>query len=85
MSSLWGPITCGKRALERNGPPVYVRHEIVHNRHVVDELKALGAVFVEEIMDAFAERYELRVETVSTVDEDVFFPLPRELRGEAAE
>jgi 4-hydroxy-3-methylbut-2-enyl diphosphate reductase len=38
-----------KEALERNGPPVYVRHEIVHNRHVVDELKALGAVFVEEL------------------------------------
>jgi 4-hydroxy-3-methylbut-2-enyl diphosphate reductase len=36
-------------ALERFGPPVYVRHEIVHNRHVVDGLKAKGAVFVEEL------------------------------------
>ena len=36
-------------ALERFGPPVYVRHEIVHNRFVVDRLRGLGAVFVEEI------------------------------------
>jgi 4-hydroxy-3-methylbut-2-enyl diphosphate reductase len=38
-----------ERALEQNGPPVYVRHEIVHNRHVVDSLRAKGAVFVEEL------------------------------------
>ena len=37
-----------ERAIEKYGAPVYVRHEIVHNRHVVDRLKALGAVFVEE-------------------------------------
>jgi 4-hydroxy-3-methylbut-2-enyl diphosphate reductase len=37
-----------ERALARFGPPVYVRHEIVHNRHVVDALRAKGAVFVEE-------------------------------------
>ncbi len=37
-------------------------------------------VLVEEIMDAFAERFELAIETVSTADESVFFPLPRELR-----
>jgi 4-hydroxy-3-methylbut-2-enyl diphosphate reductase len=36
-------------ALERYGAPVYVRHEIVHNRYVVDELAAKGAVFVEEL------------------------------------
>jgi 4-hydroxy-3-methylbut-2-enyl diphosphate reductase len=35
-------------ALARYGPPVYVRHEIVHNRHVVDGLRAKGAVFVED-------------------------------------
>jgi 4-hydroxy-3-methylbut-2-enyl diphosphate reductase len=35
-------------ALRRYGPPVYVRHEIVHNRHVVDGLRAKGAVFVDE-------------------------------------
>jgi len=38
-------------ALERFGSPVYVRHEIVHNRHVVDELRAKGAVFVEDPED----------------------------------
>ena len=38
-----------ERALVENGPPVYVRHEIVHNRHVVDGLRAKGAVFVEEL------------------------------------
>jgi len=38
-----------ERAVERYGPPVYVRHEIVHNRFVVDTLKAKGAVFVEEL------------------------------------
>jgi 4-hydroxy-3-methylbut-2-enyl diphosphate reductase len=36
-------------ALERWGAPVYVRHEIVHNRYVVDDLRAKGAVFVEEL------------------------------------
>jgi len=36
-------------ALQRYGPPVYVRHEIVHNRYVVESLKAKGAVFVEEL------------------------------------
>ena len=38
-----------ERALEKFGAPVYVRHEIVHNRHVVDRLKTLGAVFVKEL------------------------------------
>jgi 4-hydroxy-3-methylbut-2-enyl diphosphate reductase len=42
-------------------------------------------ILVEEIIDAFAERYEVSVESVSTADESVFFPLPRELRGQAAE
>jgi 4-hydroxy-3-methylbut-2-en-1-yl diphosphate reductase len=38
-----------EEALARYGPPVYVRHEIVHNRHVVDGLRARGAVFVDEL------------------------------------
>jgi 4-hydroxy-3-methylbut-2-enyl diphosphate reductase len=38
-----------ERALEKFGAPVYVRHEIVHNRHVVDRLREMGAVFVEEL------------------------------------
>ncbi|HEX6603769.1 MAG TPA: 4-hydroxy-3-methylbut-2-enyl diphosphate reductase, partial [Sphingomicrobium sp.] len=36
-------------ALERFGPPVYVRHEIVHNRYVVERLKNMGAIFVDEL------------------------------------
>jgi 4-hydroxy-3-methylbut-2-enyl diphosphate reductase len=38
-----------KRALETLGAPIYVRHEVVHNRYVVDDLKQRGAVFVEEL------------------------------------
>ncbi|MEQ1929815.1 MAG: 4-hydroxy-3-methylbut-2-enyl diphosphate reductase [Parvularculaceae bacterium] len=38
-----------ERALEKYGAPVYVRHEIVHNKRVVDTLKARGAIFVEEV------------------------------------
>jgi 4-hydroxy-3-methylbut-2-en-1-yl diphosphate reductase len=38
-----------ERALEKYGPPIYVRHEIVHNRHVVERLRAKGAKFVDEL------------------------------------
>jgi 4-hydroxy-3-methylbut-2-enyl diphosphate reductase len=38
-----------ERALVKFGPPIYVRHEIVHNRHVVDDLRKRGAVFVDEL------------------------------------
>ena len=38
-----------KIALDLYGPPVYVRKEIVHNKHVVEELRAAGAIFVEEL------------------------------------
>lgn len=38
-----------ERAIAKFGPPIYVRHEIVHNRYVVDSLRAKGAVFVEEL------------------------------------
>jgi 4-hydroxy-3-methylbut-2-enyl diphosphate reductase len=38
-----------ERALQQFGAPIYVRHEIVHNRYVVDDLRAKGAVFVEEL------------------------------------
>lgn len=44
-----------ERALQIYGAPVYVRHEIVHNRHVVDALKAKGVVFVEELDEAPAD------------------------------
>ena len=40
-----------ERALELHGPPVYVRHEIVHNKRVVETLRDKGAVFVEEVDD----------------------------------
>ena len=43
-------------ALEKWGPPVYVRHEIVHNRYVVDGLREKGAVFVEELDDCPDDR-----------------------------
>jgi len=38
-----------ERALEIHGAPIYVRHEIVHNKFVVDDLRAKGAVFVEDL------------------------------------
>lgn len=44
-------IAIVERALAKYGAPVYVRHEIVHNRHVVDALKAQGAVFVESLAE----------------------------------
>ena len=40
------------KVLEKFGPPVYVKHEIVHNKHVIDDLKAKGAIFIEDINDA---------------------------------
>lgn len=45
-----------ERAIEKYGAPVYVRHEIVHNRHVVERLKNLGAVFVEELSECPTDR-----------------------------
>ncbi len=43
-------------ALEKWGEPVYVRHEIVHNKYVVDELKSKGAIFIKEVRDAPFDR-----------------------------
>ena len=45
-----------ERAIAKYGAPVYVRHEIVHNRHVVERLKAMGAVFVEELGECPTDR-----------------------------
>lgn len=45
-----------EEALKKWGPPVYVRHEIVHNAHVVESLKAKGAVFVEELEECPDDR-----------------------------
>ena len=45
-----------EKAIEKWGAPIYVRHEIVHNRHVVRRLEALGAIFVEELEECPADR-----------------------------
>jgi 4-hydroxy-3-methylbut-2-enyl diphosphate reductase len=45
-----------ERAIEKYGAPVYIRHEIVHNRHVVERLRAMGAVFVEELDECPPDR-----------------------------
>ena len=44
-------IAIVERALERYGAPIYVRHEVVHNRFVVEQLAAKGAVFIEDLHD----------------------------------
>ena len=41
-----------ERALAQFGAPIYVRHEIVHNKYVVDDLRTKGAVFIEELAEA---------------------------------
>ena len=64
-----------EEALERFGAPVYVRHEIVHNRYVVEDLKAKGAIFVEEL------------DEIEDVSRPVVFSahgVPREVRESAA-
>ena len=43
-------------AIEKWGAPIYVRHEIVHNKYVVDSLREKGAVFVEELDEAPIDR-----------------------------
>ncbi len=40
-----------KKSIDKYGAPVYVRHEIVHNKHVVESLKKIGAIFIEEISE----------------------------------
>ena len=44
-----------ERALDKYGPPVYVRHEIVHNKYVVESLKSKGAIFVEDLSEVPAD------------------------------
>ncbi len=41
-----------ERAIEKHGAPIYVRHEVVHNKYVVSNLKKKGAIFVEEVEEA---------------------------------
>ena len=59
-----------KRSLKKYGAPVYVRHEIVHNKHVVDSLKALGAIFVEEL-DEIKDRSRPVIFSAHGVPKDV--------------
>lgn len=79
-----------REVAERSGAPA----QLVQGRKEIDwsvfgDIRSLGItagasapeVLVEEIMDAFAERYVITVETVSAADEDVSFPLPKELRA----
>ena len=40
-----------KKSIEKYGAPIYVRHEIVHNKHVVENLKKIGAIFIEELSE----------------------------------
>jgi len=79
-----------KEVAERSGCPLarlVLRADDVEWA-LFDKISSLGItagasapeVLVEEIMDAFAERFELEVETISMADESVFFPLPKELR-----
>src|SRR5882762_6883811 len=84
-----------REVAEREGCPIAVlaqrAGDIDWSRF--DGIRSLGItagasapeVIVEEIMGAFAERYELHVETVSAAEENEFFPLPRSLRPDAAE
>jgi 4-hydroxy-3-methylbut-2-en-1-yl diphosphate reductase len=85
-----------KEVAERNGCPraALVQRATEIDWSVFGSITSLGVtagasapeVLVEEIIGAFAERYTVSVETVTTADEDMFFPLPRVLRGsEAAE
>jgi 4-hydroxy-3-methylbut-2-enyl diphosphate reductase len=82
-----------KEVAERNGCP---SSQLVLRAGDLDwsklqNIKTLGVtagasapeVLVEEILEAFAQRYELEIETVTTATEDVSFPLPRQLRNEA--
>ena len=45
-------ITIVERALEKFGAPIYVRHEVVHNKFVCDDLRAKGAVFIDDLAEA---------------------------------
>ena len=46
-----------ERAIDKYGAPIYVKHEVVHNKYVVDDLKAKGAIFIEDLNDVPAVSY----------------------------
>ena len=65
-----------KKVIEMHGAPVYVKHEVVHNKTVVEELKRLGAIFVEDIKDILLSDYplSLREQLLDDILED-YIPL----------
>ncbi|MBX3554455.1 MAG: 4-hydroxy-3-methylbut-2-enyl diphosphate reductase, partial [Pseudolabrys sp.] len=79
-----------REVAERSGCPraVLVQRAADLDWSQFDNIRSLGItagasapeVLVEEIIDAFAQRYAVKVDTISAADEDVFFPLPRTLR-----
>ena len=56
-----------ERALELFGPPIYVRHEVVHNRYVVGGLAAKGAIFVEQLSEVPDNKIVISTTTVIIV------------------
>ena len=68
-----------ERSLQKFGAPVYVRHEIVHNRHVVERLERMGAIFVEdlqEIPDGAVTIFSAHGVAQSIIDEAISRGLP---------
>ena len=64
------------RALEVFGPPIYVRHEVVHNKFVVEDLRARGAVFVEELDQVPDNVIVIFSGSDTSKLDEVFAPLP---------
>ena len=70
-----------KKTLNKYGSPVYVRHEIVHNKNVVEDLKNLGAIFVEEISEKVQTKFIIITHnrmTMSRVDRLYGVTMPEE-------
>ena len=79
-------VGCARVALVQRAEDIDWRHFGRIGRLGITAGASAPEVLVEEIIEAFAARYRVAVETVSAADEDVFFPLPRALReSEAAE
>jgi len=67
-----------KKSVAKYGPPVYVRHEIVHNKYVVDSLKNIGAIFVEEL-DEIENEMKSKVEKSILDSKSADFPTEKDL------
>ena len=57
-----------ERALKKFGAPIYVRHEIVHNTYVVNDLKAKGAIFIEDVADVLNPMQALDLPWLESAD-----------------